>query len=56
MIIGFHSFRNATRQVSRMWERDVAPWLERSLMARSVDLHGGPTGLFLVPASAPRLV
>ena len=37
-------------------ERDVVPWLERSLMVRWVVgsiLHGvGPIELFLVPASA----
>ena len=40
-------------------ERDVAPWYERSLMVRWVfgsNLHGGPIELFLVPASAQRLV
>ena len=39
------------------WERDVAPWQERSLMVRCVVrsiLHG--VELFLVPPSAPRLV
>ena len=28
----------------------------RGAMGRRIDLHGGPIGLFLVPASAPRLV
>ena len=41
-------------------ERDVAPWLERSLMVRWVvwidPSWGGPIELFPVPASAPRLV
>ena len=40
-------------------ERDVAPWQERSLMVRWVVgsiLHGGHIEIFLVPASAPRLV
>ena len=31
-------------------ERDVAPWVVRSI------LYGGPIELILVPASAPRLV
>ena len=45
--------------VSKAEERDVSPWQERSLMERWVVgsiLHGGPIELFLVPASAPRLV
>ena len=40
-------------------ERDVTLWQERSLMVRWVVksiLHGGPIELFLIPASAPRLV
>ena len=40
-------------------ERDVAPWLERSLMVRWVVgsiLHGKPIETFLNPASAARLV
>ena len=40
-------------------ERDVAQWSERSFMVRWVVgliPHGGPIELFLVTASAPRLV
>ena len=40
-------------------ERDVAPWYECLIMERWVVgsiLHGGTIELFLVPASAPRLV
>ena len=45
-------------------EQDVAPWLDRSFMVRKVVGSrgggeaggGGPIELYLVPASAPRLV
>ena len=40
-------------------ERNVAPWSERSLIVRWVVgsiLHGGPIGLFLVPASVIKAV
>ena len=40
-------------------DRDVAPWLDHSLMVQWVIgsiPHGGPIELFLIPASAPQLV
>ena len=43
---------------AEIWAR-VVPWLERSLVVRWVVgsiLHGVPIVLFLVPASAPRLM
>ena len=53
-------YRRSNRgSLYRPRERDVAPWFERSLMVRCVVrsiLHGGPIELFLVLASAPRLV
>ena len=35
-------------------ERDVVPFMVRWIVGSIT--HGGPTGLFLVPASAPRLL
>ena len=38
------------------WERDVAPFAHGAMGRRIDPSWGGPIKLFLVPASAPRLV
>ena len=57
--VGELQLRSDMFRYGKTRERDVAPWWERSLMVRRVVgllLHDGPIELFLVTASAARLI